>query len=60
METNQKAGIKKFSFNSINDFDEHIQKSIPRYDILFENILSMGEYFFTKEVIDAELKREDS
>jgi tRNA (cmo5U34)-methyltransferase len=39
---------KKFSFNEIEDFDEHILKSIPNYDILISSIKSISEYFFVK------------
>ena len=30
---------KPFDFNTIDDFDDHILKSIPNYDILFDTIL---------------------
>ncbi len=40
---------KKFDFNTIQDFDQHILKSIPNYDILVNTILSMSEYFITKD-----------
>lgn len=39
----------KFDFNTIQDFDGHILKSIPNYDLLIKNILSMSEYFITKD-----------
>jgi tRNA (cmo5U34)-methyltransferase len=38
---------KLFDFNKINDFDDHINKSIPNYDLLVEMIKSMSEYFYT-------------
>ena len=38
--------MEKFSFDTINDFDNHIIKSIPNYDILFSSIKSISEYFF--------------
>lgn len=40
--------MKEFSFNTIEDFDEHILTSIPNYDILIEAIKSMSEYFMTE------------
>lgn len=43
--------MKKFDFNTIQDFDNHILKSIPNYDILINTILSMSEYFITKDTI---------
>jgi tRNA (cmo5U34)-methyltransferase len=39
----------KFDFNTIQDFDEHITKSIPNYDILISSIKSISEYFFAKD-----------
>ncbi len=36
----------KFDFNTIENFDDHINKSIPNYDILWNSIRSMSEYFF--------------
>jgi len=41
--------MNKFDFNTIKDFDEHISKSIPNYDVLINTILSMSEYFITKD-----------
>jgi tRNA (cmo5U34)-methyltransferase len=38
----------KFDFNTIENFDDHIDKSIPGYNILVQIILSMSEYFFVK------------
>ena len=40
--------MKEFSFNTINNFDDHIMKSIPNYDVLINTILSMSEYFLEK------------
>lgn len=37
--------MKKFSFNTIKNFDEHILQSIPNYDLLFDSILKISEYF---------------
>jgi tRNA (cmo5U34)-methyltransferase len=39
---------EKFDFNTIKDFDDHISKSIPNYDILITTILSISEYFISK------------
>lgn len=36
---------KKFSFDTIQSFDEHILQSIPNYDILFSSILRISDYF---------------
>jgi tRNA (cmo5U34)-methyltransferase len=41
----------KFDFNTIQDFDAHILKSIPNYDVLINTILSMSEYFITKDTV---------
>jgi tRNA (cmo5U34)-methyltransferase len=41
--------IPKFDFNTIQDFDNHILKSIPNYDVLMSSILSMSDYFITKD-----------
>jgi tRNA (cmo5U34)-methyltransferase len=44
------AGVKeKFDFNTIQDFDNHIDKSIPNYNILISTILSISDYFITKD-----------
>jgi len=45
---------KNFDFDSIKNFDEHIDRSIPNYDILFESILRVSEYFIidTKAIYD--------
>lgn len=40
---------KRFDFDTIQDFDDHIQKSIPNYDVLFNSIQSISEYFFVKD-----------
>ena len=39
-----KNNIKEFSFNTIENFDEHISKSIPNYDILINHILGLSDY----------------
>jgi len=41
--------MEKFDFNTIQDFDEHILKSIPNYDVLISSIKSISEYFFVEE-----------
>lgn len=44
------TGVKeKFDFNTIQDFDNHIDKSIPNYNILISTILSISDYFITKD-----------
>jgi tRNA (cmo5U34)-methyltransferase len=40
--------MRDFDFNKIDDFDDHISKSIPNYDILIDSIKSMSEYFYVK------------
>lgn len=40
---------QKFDFNTIQDFDEHILKSIPNYDVLISSIKSISEYFFVEQ-----------
>lgn len=37
--------MKQFSFNTIDNFDDHIKKSIPSYDLLTEMILNLSGYF---------------
>lgn len=39
---------KTFDFNTIEDFDTHINASIPYYNILNDAIRSMSKYFFSK------------
>jgi len=41
----------KFDFNTIQDFDNHIEKSIPSFDNLMNAINSMSEYFITKNSV---------
>ena len=43
-----------FSFHKIKNFDNHILQSIPNYDLLFESILRISDYFKdeTKVVYD--------
>jgi tRNA (cmo5U34)-methyltransferase len=41
--------MQKFDFNTIKDFDEHILKSIPNYDVLISSIKSISEYFFVDD-----------
>lgn len=36
----------KFDFNTIENFDDHINQSIPNYNILNEFIVSISQYFF--------------
>jgi len=42
--------MKRFSFNTIQDFDKHILASIPNYDILFNSILCISKYFYDKNM----------
>jgi len=46
--------LKPFSFETLENFDEHIQKSIPNYDLLFDSLLRIAEYFRddTKRIYD--------
>ena len=37
--------MQTFSFDTITDFDDHILKSIPNYDVLFSSILRIADYF---------------
>ena len=39
--------MEKFDFNTIQDFDDHINKSIPNYNILIDSIKSISQYFFS-------------
>jgi len=41
--------MNKFDFNTIQNFDNHILKSIPNYDILIKTIMSMSDYFISKD-----------
>jgi tRNA (cmo5U34)-methyltransferase len=41
--------MNKFDFNTIKDFDNHILKSIPNYDILISSIKSISEYFYVED-----------
>jgi tRNA (cmo5U34)-methyltransferase len=36
--------IKNFSFDTIQNFDEHIDKSIPNYKLLQEAIVSLSDF----------------
>ena len=41
--------MNKFDFNTIKNFDDHIDKSIPNYDLLISATQSISEYFFIKD-----------
>ena len=41
--------VDKFDFNTITNFDDHIKKSIPNYEILLETILSISDYFISND-----------
>lgn len=45
---------EKFSFDTIQDFDEHINKSIPSYDVMIDAIKNISQYFIAdgKRVYD--------
>jgi tRNA (cmo5U34)-methyltransferase len=34
-----------FSFNTIQNFDEHIDQSIPNYSLLFDAVISLSKFF---------------
>lgn len=34
-----------FNFNKIDNFDDHINKSIPNYDILFDSVKCLSKHF---------------
>ncbi len=38
---------KSFSFNTIENFDEHIKNSIPDYDNLINTVLKISDFFIT-------------
>lgn len=38
----------KFDFNTIDNFDDHIEKSIPNYNILIDFIKSISQYFYVE------------
>ena len=37
--------VREFSFDTIKDFDRHIHLSIPNYDVMFDSLLKVSEYF---------------
>lgn len=37
--------MSEFSFDTIQNFDDHISKSIPNYDLMSESILRLSDYF---------------
>lgn len=41
--------MKTFDFNTIEDFDNHIDKSIPNYSFLIQAIKSISDYFVTED-----------
>jgi tRNA (cmo5U34)-methyltransferase len=48
------SSTEPFSFDTINNFDEHIAQSIPNYHTLTEAICDLSTYFMTEDtqVID--------
>ena len=47
--------MNKFSFDTIKDFDKHIKDSIPNYDLLFNGVVSLSQYFLDKSAIYYEM-----
>lgn len=43
--------IKPFSFNTIEDFDNHIEKSIANYSILAETIKNISQFFLVEDTV---------
>lgn len=41
--------MEKFDFNTIENFDEHISKSIPGYDQLIEHVLNISTFFIKED-----------
>lgn len=39
---------KKFSFDTVSNFDEHIAQSIPNYDLLFDLVVNVAPFFLRK------------
>lgn len=39
---------KKFSFETIDNFDEHIVQSIPNYELLFQTVVNIAPFFLRK------------
>jgi tRNA (cmo5U34)-methyltransferase len=42
---------EKFSFDTIKNFDQHILASVPNYDVLFNSILILSDYFVTNDKV---------
>lgn len=40
---------KDFSFDNIQNFDEHIEQSIPAFKHLIQGVISLASYFITKD-----------
>jgi len=40
---------EKFSFSTITEFDNHIEKSIPGFNNMMSAVYSMSEYFFNEQ-----------
>ena len=45
---NAQNAVSNFSFDTINDFDSHIELSIPNYKHIWELINSLSSYFIVK------------
>jgi len=45
----KESGEHSFSFGSIDNFDEHIDQSIPHYSTMNNNIVALSDYFIDEE-----------
>lgn len=54
MSLKNKNMTSTFSFDTIKNFDQHLLASVPNYDVLFESICLMSDYFIVngKRVFD--------
>ena len=43
------SSIKPFSFDTIDDFDDHISKSIPNYHLLSDSVRDLSTFFAKKD-----------
>lgn len=39
------SSTERFSFDTITEFDKHIEQSIPNYDLLSDGVVSLSRYF---------------
>jgi len=47
--------MSKFSFDTVRDFDNHINSSINGYDLLHNLIINMSSFFIKKETVPIDL-----